>query len=158
MAEETPTPSAPESGAETVKTFTQEEVNALVGQARQDERRKASTKYADYDEVKAKAANSGTLEERIAEMERRAADAEARALRSDIAAKFGIAPEDRDLFLTAADEDTLTAQAERLAAREADRKQRGNVAPKEGGAADNSPGRDDMREFTRNLFARAETP
>ena len=60
------------------------------------------------------------------------------------------------LFLTGADEATLTAQAKRLADREADRKKRGNVAPKEGGSADSaSTGDTGMREFTRSLFNRA---
>lgn len=152
MPEDTPTPSAPESGTEQVRTFTQDEVNTLVGQARQDERRKASTKYADYDEIKAEAGRSKTLEERMAEMERRAADAEARALRSDIAAKHGITPEDRDLFLTGADESTLTAQAQRLAERVADRKTTSNVVPKEG--ATPRPAESEERELVRSLFGR----
>lgn len=155
MPEDTPTPQAPESGAEAAKTFTQEEVDAVIRE-RAERLYKQRVGDVDIKALRARVEESKTLEDRIAEMEKRAADAEARALRSDIAAKFGIAPEDRDLFLTAADEDTLTAQAQRLAAREADRKQRGNVAPKEGGAADNPPGKDDMREFTRSLFARAD--
>lgn len=44
----------------------------------------------------------------------RAAKAEAEALRWRIAAKHGITDEDAELFLTAADEDTLTRQAERF--------------------------------------------
>lgn len=139
-----------------VKTFTQDEVNALVGQARTDERRKASQRFSDYDDLKAKAGEAATAEERIAELERKYADAEVARMRSDIAARHGISAEDRDLFLTASTEDALEAQAKRLAEREADRKKRGNVAPKEGGAADTpGPGNDDMREFTRNLFGRA---
>ena len=151
-----PTPDAPENGPEqAAKTFTQDEVNALVGSARQDERRKVQSRYADYDEVKAEAGKSKTLEERIAEIERARADAEARALRSDIAAKHGITPEDRDLFLTGTDEQTLTAQAERLAQRETDRKQHNNIVPREG----NTPktGSDETREFARNLFDRAKS-
>lgn len=149
-----PTPDAPENGPEQVaKTFTQDEVNALVGSARQDERRKVQSRYADYDEVKAEAGKSKTLEERIAEMERRATDAEARALRSDIAAKHGITPEDRDLFLTGTDEQTLTAQAQRLAQREADRKNTNNTVPREGNNPETPS--DDLRTFTRELFARA---
>jgi len=152
MSEDNATPNAPESGAEQVKTFTQDEVNTLVGQARQDERRKAQSKYADYDEIKAEAGKSKTLEERIAEMEQRAANAEARALRSDIAAKHGISPEDRDLFLTGTDEQTLTAQAQRLAQREVDRKTNNNVVPKEGAAP--RPAESEERELVRSLFNR----
>jgi hypothetical protein len=50
-----------------------------------------------------------------AEQERDAARAE--ALRYKVASKHGISDEDAELFLTGTDEDTLTKQAERLAAR-----------------------------------------
>ena len=153
MPEDTPTPETPENGVEQAARFTQDEVNALVGQARQDERRKAQSKYADYDEVKAAAGKSATLEERIADMERQAADANARALRSDIAAKHGISPEDRELFLTGADEATLEAQAQRLAQREAARKTSNNVVPKEG-ATPPAPTDADRRTFVPALPGR----
>lgn len=139
---------------EPAQTFTQEQVNELVGKARTEERRKVSSKFADYDDLKAKADAGKTLEDRLVEVEQRAKAAEAKALRSDIAAKFGINPEDRDLFLTGADEETLTAQAQRLAQREADRKKQGNVAPKEGGNP-NPVKSDDMRSFANELFGRA---
>lgn len=132
------------------QTFTQEQVNELVGKARTEERRKAQTKYADYDTLKAKADGAKTLEDRFAEMERATAEATARAMRSDIAAAHGISVEDRDLFLTGADEETLTAQAKRLAERIADRKKQGNVAPREGG--NHQPKADGEREAVRSLF------
>ena len=66
------------------------------------------------------------------------------------------APADRDLFLTGTDEDTLTAQAKRLAERESERKKTGNVAPREG-ATTNSGGQDsDLRDFAKSLFKRAD--
>ena len=112
-------------------------------------------KYSDYDDLKAKAAGSKTLEERLAGLESELTTAKANALRSDIAAKHGLSAEDRDLFLTGTDESTLTAQAQRLAAREEDRKKQGNFAPKEGttpkGAANS-----DEREFVKGLFGRAD--
>jgi hypothetical protein len=49
-----------------------------------------------------------------------AAKATAEAIRLRVAAKHGISDEDADLFLTATDEESLTRQAERLAARNAD--------------------------------------
>lgn len=112
-------------------------------------------KYADYDELKAKAAGSQTLEERLASLEGELTTAKTAALRSDIAAKHGLSAEDRDLFLTGTDESTLTAQAQRLSERVADRKKQGNFAPKEGTqpAAGTDSGE---REFVRNLFSRAE--
>ncbi|MBC8726054.1 hypothetical protein F6X37_32320 [Paraburkholderia sp. 31.1] len=75
-----------------------------------------------------------TVEQKLADLEAKHAEAEARALRSDIATKHGISAEDRDLFLTGSDEATLTAQAKRLAERIADQKKNGNRAPKEGRA------------------------
>lgn len=58
--------------------------------------------------------------ERLAELEREAQQARAEALRFKIASKFGVSDEDADLFLTGTDEETLTRQAERLAARSED--------------------------------------
>lgn len=95
-----------------------------------------------------------TFEDRLSEMEKRASDAESKALRSDIAAKFGISPADRDLFLIGNDESTLTAQAERLAAREQEKKTHGNVAPREGTTTPG--GTDPLRAFTRDLFGTAD--
>ena len=94
--------------------------------------------------------------ERITALEQQLAEATRAAIRSDVAAKYGIAPEDRDLFLTGADEDTLVAQAQRLAQREADRKKQGNVAPREGNNPTPGTGdKDGLRDFTRNLFGAA---
>lgn len=117
-------------------------------------------KYSDYDELKAKAAGSQTLEERLASLEGELTTAKAIALRSDIAAQFGIStkkgpkgePSDADLFLTGADVDTLTAQAQRLAAREVDRKKQGNFAPKEGTTTSSGGEDEDLRGFARKLF------
>lgn len=144
------------------KTFTQEEVNALVGQARTEERRKVSSRFADYDDLKARAEGAKTVEDRMADLERQLTDANAAAMRLRVAGEHGIStkrgpngePSDADLFLTGADEDTLVAQAQRLAQREADRKKQGNVAPREGNNPTPGTGdKDGLRDFTRNLFA-----
>lgn len=58
--------------------------------------------------------------ERIAELEAQANEAKRDALRFKVASKHGISDEDADLFLTASDEETLTKQAERLAAHRED--------------------------------------
>jgi murein DD-endopeptidase MepM/ murein hydrolase activator NlpD len=147
--ESTASTEAQENGAGEVKTFTQDEVNALLAKQKREHRAEVSGLQSKVEEGK-------TLEQRLAEVEQRAAKAEAAALRSDIAAKHGISAEDRDLFLTGVDEETLTAQAQRLAQREADRKKQGNVAPKEGGNPNPSGGGGDLREFTRNLFRSAQ--
>ena len=132
--------------------LTQAEVDKIVAKVRAEERRKASEKFKDYDDLKAKAGEKQTLEERIAEMEQRTAQAVAKALRSDIAAEFGISKEDRDLFLTANDEDTLRAQAKRLADRDAERKKKSPHVPKEGNVT--NPNDNGEREFARQLFGR----
>ena len=70
--------------------------------------------------------------ERLAEAEKAAAEARSEALRLRIATKHGISDEDADLFLTGTDEETLTRQAERLSARQAEQRKQGNYAPREG--------------------------
>lgn len=134
------------------KTYTQAELDQII---RSRLAQQAKTKFGDYDDLKTKAEGAKTIEQKLAELEQKNAAAEARALRSDIAARHGISAEDRDLFLTGTDEDALTAQAKRLVEREADRKKQGNVAPREG-TANNSGKADPMREFARNLFGNAD--
>jgi hypothetical protein len=126
----------------------QAEVDRIVKERVARER----AKFADYDEVKAKAEGSKTLEERLAGLEKELTTTRAAALRSDIAAKHGINAEDRDLFLTGSDEETLTAQATRLAQREADRKRQGNVAPNEGGTKSTGNTDSDARQVVGSLF------
>ena len=146
-------PAVEKAGESQVETFTQEQVNQIVGQARQDERRKATSKFADYDDLKAKAEGAKTVEQQLAELRSENVRIARDNLAARIAAKYGIPPEDADLFLTGADEQTLQAQAQRLAARETDRKKQGNVAPNEG-KTPTTPPADEMRAFTRQLFGR----
>ena len=139
---------------------TQDDLNKVIADRVNRER----AKFADYKDIKAKAARLDEIEavnqseaerfaQRIAALESENARIQSEALRSRIQAKHGISDEDAALFLTGTDEETLTAQAKRLADREADRKKRGNIAPKEGGSADTKgTGGSDMREFTRALF------
>ena len=150
--------------AEFTPISTQDELNKVIA----DRINREKAKFAYYKDLKAKAERLDQLEadkkseaekvaERIAALESENKRIQSEALRSRIQAKHGISDEDAALFLTGADEDTLTAQAKRLAEREADRKKRGNVAPKEGGSADNAGGGDsDLREFTRSLFGRSD--
>ena len=139
---------------EQAKTFTQEEVNRIVT-ARLKEQ--AEKRFGDYNDLKAKAEGAKTVEQKLAELEAKHAEAEARALRSDIATKYGISAEDRDLFLTGSDEAALEAQAKRLAERLADQKKNGNRAPKEGSTTTTDDGKKDIRTFAKNLFAAAQT-
>ena len=143
-----------EGQQEQAKTFTQAEVNQII-KDRLDQQ--ARNKFANYDEYKAAAEGAKTVEQKLADLESKHAEAEARALRSDIATKHGISAEDRDLFLTGSDEAALEAQAKRLAERVADQKKNGNVARKEGGTTTGEDKNKDMRSFVGNLFASAQT-
>jgi hypothetical protein len=149
---ETQTPPAEQQQGEGEKqeqTFTQADVDRMI----RDRLKREREKFADYDQLKAKAGEAATAEERIAALEKEIQATHREALRRRVQAAHGISDEDADLFLTGTDEETLTAQAKRLAARESERKQNGNVVPREG----NNPSApdDEMRSFTRNLFARA---
>lgn len=142
----------PEPKAGTFTAEQQAEVNRIV----QERVQRVEAKYADYDDLKSAADGAKTVEQKLADLEAKHAEAEARALRSDIATKHGISAEDRDLFLTGSDEATLTAQAKRLADRAADQKKNGNRAPKEGGATTDADKNKDLRDFTRELFGNAQ--
>lgn len=128
--------------------FTQADVDKIVKERVSRER----AKYADYDDLKAKASETQTAEERLAELETKYAAAEARRLRAEVANAHGISAEDRDLFLTGADEETLTAQAKRLAERTSEGKKQGNYVPNIG--KNPQPPVDDDRAFLRNLTGR----
>jgi hypothetical protein len=146
------------------QTLTQADVNKLIAKVRSEERRKASEQYAeqyaDYEELRTAAGKAKTLEERLADVEGQLTATQTDAMRTRIAAKFGIstekgekdAPSDADLFLTGSDEATLTAQAQRLAGRAAESKKQGNVAPKEGATTNTGTTNGEEREFVSNLF------
>lgn len=131
------------------RTFTQADIDKAV----KDRVARERAKYADYDDLKAKAGGVTTAEERIAALEKQLEQTSREALRRRVQAAHGIADEDADLFLTASDEETLTAQAKRLAERTSERKQNNNVVPREG----NTPksGSEGDRAFVRELFGRA---
>lgn len=141
----------------------QEDLDKVLANRLERER----AKFADYKDVKAKAAQLDALTEakksdeqklfdRIAALEKANTDLTLMTLRKSVQARYGIADEDADLFLTGTDDETLTRQAQRLADRDADRKKVGNVAPREGNNPKN-PGNTDERAFVRELFARANT-
>jgi hypothetical protein len=81
-------------------------------------------------------------QDRIKGLENELSVAQRESLRFKVASKFSIGAEDADLFLTGIDEDTLTKQAERLSARNDERKRQGNYVPREGAPSGhkNSPG------------------
>lgn len=151
MTDPNPTPApAPDPAPEPDQTFTQADVDRIVRERVKREREK----FADYDELKAKAEGATTAEERIANLEKEIEATKREAMRRRVQAAHGITDEDADLFLTGTDEDTLTAQAKRLADRESERKKQGNHVPREGETK--QPPADEMRSFTRDLFAKAD--
>lgn len=138
----------------------QAEFDAMV----KDRIARVQAKYADYDDLRAKAEQFDSVQEaskteaqktadRIAKLEQELESTRTTALRSRIQAKHGISDEDAALFLTATDEATLTKQAERLAETTADRKKNGNRDPFAGRTA-SKPGDDPMRDGVRALFGR----
>lgn len=138
-------------------TFTQADVDRIIGERLAQQ---AKNKFGDYDALKAKAEGAKTLEDRIGTLENDLNASRSDAVRTGIAARFKVSiekgpkgePSDADLFLTGTDEATLIAQAERLAAREADRQKLGNFAPKEGTSTNTGEGNADLSEFAKKLF------
>lgn len=137
---------------QTEQGISQAEVDRIV----KDRVARERAKYADYDELKAKAEGAKTVEQKLADLEGQLTASNARAMRSDVAAKYGISAEDRDLFLTGTDAEALEAQAKRLAEHAAEKKKQGNVARKEGATTTPGGGDDDLREATRALFGRTD--
>ena len=101
------------------KTFTQEQVNALLA----EQKRKTGEKFADYTDLKAKAEQYDALQEqnktelqRVAERaeaaERRAVEAESRALKADVAIAKGVPL----ALLVGATKEELEASADALLA------------------------------------------
>lgn len=140
------------------RSFTQAEVDRIIAdRLKREDVKGLKAKAAQLDQI---TEQQKTAEEKAAEQlkaaERTAADAEAKAIRYQVAADNGISKADADLFLTGGDEDTITAQAKRLLERDADRKKQGNYVPNEGKKPTNGGQDDQMREFTRGLFDRED--
>lgn len=142
-----PTEGDPGKQEQAPQTFTQADVDRIVKERVTRER----TKFADYEDLKTKAGEKATADDRIAALEQQVKASQQEALKRRVQAAHSISNEDADLFLTGTDEDTLTAQAKRLADRESERKKQGNHVPREGQPP--PPAEDNMRGFTRQLFA-----
>lgn len=118
MSEDTTTP--PEGGTTTPsgaeKTFTQADVERIIA----DRLKRERDKYADYDDLKAKAAEADTsksdlqkLTDRVAAAEKRAADAEAKQLRAEVAQAKGLSAAQAKR-LTGTSKEELEADADEL--------------------------------------------
>lgn len=157
MSDEQVQPDPQDNNDQQEQKFTQAEVDRIVRERVQRER----AKYADYEDLKAKAGTAASIEERVAGLEAELTKERTNALRANVAARFGVSttpgdddgPSDADLFLTGTDEDTLIKQAQRLAARTPEPKQR-NLVPREG--SNPRPTDDPSRAFVRDLFSAAK--
>lgn len=153
---------------------TQDDLNKII----QERVAREQAKFSDHAELKIKAAELDQIKaanqseadkakaeadktaKRIGDLEAELNNTRLETLRLKIAGDHKITDaEDITLFLTGTDVETLTAQAKRLAERDADaetnRKKTANKVPKEGTTTDPSADEDD-REFVRSLFGSAE--
>jgi len=125
--------------------------------AREWESRAKANKTA-ADELAALKQSQMSEQERLAaqltEAQQAAEVARAEALRYRVATKFRIADEDAELFLTGRDEETLTRQAERLAARQ---EAAGPTPPPsfDGGTRQSAPAGKSMSDLIRQAAGRA---
>lgn len=84
--------------------------------------------------------------ERMAELQSKAAKAETEALRYRIASDKGISREDAEVFLTGSDEDSITKQAERLVALQGEKQQAEQQKPDPSQGARTTPPTDPKAE------------
>ena len=143
MSDDTTTPgeggTTTPSGAE--KTFTQADVERIIA----DRLKREREKYADYDDLKAKAAEADTsksdlqkLTDRVTAAEKRAADAEAKQLRAEVAQAKGLTAAQAKR-LTGSSKEELEADADDLLAAFGGKKD----APKPEGEGGKDGGEDD---------------
>jgi len=139
---------------------TQEELNRIIDTRLTRER----AKFADYEDLRAKAAQLQQLEqasmteaektaERIAAADRAVQAVPqkvAEGLKGHLKALHKISDDDAELFLTATDPDVLLKQVDRLVARANDSKTNVNHVPREG--TNPPPKNNSEREFVQGLF------
>lgn len=160
--------SAPEGGNTSGETpaaeefapiTSQDDLNKVIG----ERVKRATAKFGDYKDLQTKAAEFDKLQAanqteaeksaaRIAELESEMTGLRTQSLRLRVATDHGITDaDDIDLFLTGADEETLTKQAKRLADRSADRTKNGNHVPREGHPPTSTEG--EGLQTVRSLFS-----
>lgn len=147
----------PESKPEFTPITSQDDLNRIIAERVQRER----GKYADYRDLKAKAAKLDEIEEatkteaekaaeQLTAAEKRAAEAEARALRREVALEHQLGKDDAALLDSLTDEDAMRALAARLGAAAG---KKSNYVPREGSnPSAGKNGASDEREFARSLF------
>lgn len=140
-------PSPADVAAQTAeRTFTQAEVNEIV-------QNRLKNMKAEYEQLQARAASVEDLESRNQQLSSDLSSLQLESLRMRVASEFGISADDRDILLTATDEETLRMQAERFATFPLQRAVGGNVARREGRRVEAPSAMDgSTREFVRELF------
>ena len=146
------TPTSEQGGDQQPQTFTQADVDRIVADRLKREREATKTKYADYDELKAKAEGARTLEERVAQIEQTAKASERRALVAEVANAAGLTPTQAKRLVGETREE-LEADAKQLLADIGAQRKAGNHVPREGSNPQASD--DPDRAFVRELFGRA---
>lgn len=128
------------------QTFTQADVDRIVKERVTREK----AKYADYDDLKTKAAGAQTLEDRVAGLESTATAAARRAEVAEVANEKGLTP-NQAKRLVGNTRDELLADADELLKDIAAQQQNNNVSPREG--QNSISGESEERQFAQNLFA-----
>jgi hypothetical protein len=147
-----PTPEPTPNPEPAPQTFTQADVDRIVADRLKREREATKAKYGDYDDLKARAGQATTLEERVADIERQARENETRALRAEIANAKGLTPTQAKRLVGGTREE-LEADADELLADIGAQKNRNNVSPREG-THQQSQEPDELRAYARTLFGR----
>lgn len=133
--------------------FTQADVDRIISERLKRENvADLKTKAQAYDALQESSkSETQRLTEQIQKLTEAQARSDAAALRYRIAAAHGVTNEDADLFLTGNDEDTITAQAKRLADRDKAAKKGGPVVPGEGTTPSANTADAEARAFLRSL-------
>jgi hypothetical protein len=140
---------------------TQEQLNTVIAERIERAKKTAIEPFADYETLKAKAAQFDQAEndkksaddknaDAIAALQKELADSRSEATKARIQAKYSISDDDADLFLTASDSDALERQAKTLAERVADRKKGAPYVPEQQSQTDVP--KDALREFAKSVF------
>lgn len=133
------------------KTFTQEEVDRMIGdRLKREDVFGLRAKAEQFDRLQESSkSDMQKLTDQLAQLKLERDADRVQSMRYRVAAASGITNEDADLFLTGSDEDTISAQAKRLVERVEAGKKQGNYVPNEGKTPTNPSSH---RGFTKNLF------
>lgn len=146
----------PEATTETTESKPTETVDFWKQKAREQEKRakdnaSAAQRLAELED--AQKSESDKAAERLSLAEQRATEAEAKALRREVALEHKLSKDDADLLDALTDEDAMRRFAERLANASED-KRKTHVVPGEGKTPPIAPGDADRRAFVRQLTGR----